>query len=72
MRVFLGDQFDVRFAYSIISIVLLGLKIISNLFGVTAARSERDLIAEKMTRLQIAGGVRQARAWEPKTPTPSQ
>jgi uncharacterized protein len=32
------------------------------------ARSERDLIAKKMTRQQIAEAVRQARAWQPKTP----
>jgi TPR repeat protein len=31
------------------------------------ARSERDLIAKKMTRKQIAEAIRQARAWEPKT-----
>jgi TPR repeat protein len=31
------------------------------------ARGERDLIAKKMTRAQIAEAVRQARAWEPKT-----
>jgi TPR repeat protein len=34
------------------------------------ARSERDLITKKMTRQQIAEAVRQARAWEPKSPTP--
>jgi uncharacterized protein len=32
------------------------------------ARSERDLIAKKMTRQQIAEAIRQARAWEPKAP----
>jgi TPR repeat protein len=31
------------------------------------ARSERDLVAKKMTRQQIAEAVRQARGWEPKT-----
>ena len=36
------------------------------------ARSERDLVAKKMTRQQIAEAVRQARAWEPKSPTPPQ
>jgi uncharacterized protein len=36
------------------------------------ARSERDLIAKKMTRQQIAEAIRQARAWEPKSPTPPQ
>ena len=36
------------------------------------ARSERDLIAKKMTRQQIAEAIRQARAWEPKSPTPRQ
>jgi TPR repeat protein len=34
------------------------------------ARSERDLIAKKMTRQQIAEAIRQARAWEPKSPSP--
>ena len=36
------------------------------------ARSERDLITKKMTRQKIAEAVRQARAWEPKSPTPPQ
>jgi hypothetical protein len=36
------------------------------------ARSERDLIAKKMTRQQIDEAVRQARAWEPRSPTPPQ
>jgi TPR repeat protein len=36
------------------------------------ARSERDLIAKKMTRQQIAEAIRQARSWEPKSPTPRQ
>jgi TPR repeat protein len=34
------------------------------------ARSERDLIAKKMTRSQITQAVRLAREWQPKPPTP--
>jgi TPR repeat protein len=36
------------------------------------ARSERDLIAKRMTRQQIAEAIRRARAWEPKSSTPRQ
>jgi hypothetical protein len=36
------------------------------------ARSERDLIAKKMTRAQITEAIRHAREWQPTSPTPRQ
>jgi len=36
------------------------------------ARSERDVVAKKMTRAQIAEAIRLAREWQPKSPTPPQ
>jgi hypothetical protein len=36
------------------------------------ARSERDLVAKKMTRAQITEAIRLAREWQPTSPTPRQ
>jgi TPR repeat protein len=35
-----------------------------------AARTERDLVATKMTRLQVSEAVRLAHEWQPKAPAP--